>query len=442
MHSPNLLPPSNLSAGTHWLRRLLFSGRAIGSRKRVGLAALLCLASTSQCLAAEAAPSYRGRLLTQGLANPRGLLLDGPRLLVSEAGSGPQPGSSGSPCITPRESVVLCEGATGAIGAWDRLTGSYSRLIMGLPSLAQSNGREGTGIADLTWHDNGLVGVFGLGANPGMPSVSQLNPLFGQVVQIDLTSQQLTPRSNLAAYEKMHNPDADADDINSNPYAIASFAGKLFATDAGGNTLLTIDPSSSDSSGNFPIINNYVFPKIAVILGPPFNPTPIPITTSAVPTGLTVDLLNQKLKISEFTGFPFEAGAASVFSLPTNATQPSQEATGFSMISDVAAGADGSLYVLEYANNYFNPIGAGSIWLIDPAGIRRQIISGLTQPTGLAVDPSGVIFVTNNADGSQGELLQFTPVPGPLPLLGAWAAWSQSRNLRRRMRPCRRDRRR
>jgi hypothetical protein len=218
--------------------------------------ASLSLASALLSEAAQAAPTYRGRLLTQGLANPRGLLLDGPRLLVSEAGSGPQPGSSGSPCITPRQGVVLCEGATGAIGAWDRLTGSYSRLIMGLPSLAQSDGSEGTGIADLAWHDSRLVGVFGLGANPGMPAVSQLSPLFGQVVQIDLTSQQLTPRSNLAAYEKTNNPDGDINDINSNPYAIASFAGKLFATDAGGNTLLTIDPSTSDPSGNFSITNS------------------------------------------------------------------------------------------------------------------------------------------------------------------------------------------
>lgn len=420
-----------IRSGTRWLRRLASDGQP---RLGVGLVALLSLISTSLSLAAQAAPTYRVRQLAQGLDNPRGLLLHGPRLLVSEAGSGPQSGSSGSPCITPRPGVVLCEGATGAIGAWDRLTGSYSRLIMGLPSLAQSDGSEGTGIADLTWHDNGLLGVFGLGANPGMPAVSQLSPLFGQVVQIDLISQQLTPRTNLAAYEKMHNPDGDVDDINSNPYAIASFAGKLFATDAGGNTLLTIDPSTSDPGGNFPITNSYLFPKIDVTLAPPFVPTPMPFQASAVPTGLTVDLLNQKLKIAEFTGFPFEAGTASVFSLPSNATQPSQEATGFSMISDVAAGADGSLYILEYANNYFQPIAGGSIWRIDPAGVRSQIITGLTQPTGLAVDPSGVLFVTNNADGRQGELLQFTPVPGPLPLLGAWAAWSHSRSLRRRLR--------
>jgi hypothetical protein len=404
--------------------------------------ASLSLASALLSEAAQAAPTYRGRLLTQGLANPRGLLLDGPRLLVSEAGSGPQPGSSGSPCITPRQGVVLCEGATGAIGAWDRLTGSYSRLIMGLPSLAKSDGSEGTGIADLAWHDSRLVGVFGLGANPGMPAVSQLSPLFGQVVQIDLTSQQLTPRSNLAAYEKTNNPDGDINDINSNPYAIASFAGKLFATDAGGNTLLTIDPSTSDPSDNFSITNSYFLPKVDVTQAPPFNLVPVPFKASSVPTGLTVDLLNQKLKIGEFTGFPFEADAASIYSQTATATTPIQAITGFSMISDVAAGVDGSLYILEYASNYFSPIGGGSVWLVDPAGVRSQIITGLTRPTGLAVDPNGVLYVANNADGTQGELLQFTPVPGPLPLLGAWAAWSHSRSLRRRLQPSRSSRKR
>jgi hypothetical protein len=440
MHIQNFLQLGKFNSLTWWLLRLRRSGRPVGPSLNFGTMALVSLAIIVLSLAAQAAPAYRGRLLTQGLANPRGLLVDGPRLLVSEAGSGPQPGSSGSPCITPRQHVVLCEGATGAIGAWDRLTGSYSRLITGLPSLAQSNGSEGTGIADLAWHDSSLMGVFGLGANPGMPAVSQLSPLFGQVVQIDLTSQVLTPRSNLAAYEKMNNPDGDADDVNSNPYAIASFAGKLFATDAGGNTLLTIDPSASDPSGLFPITNNYVFPKVDVTLGPPFIPAPEPDKASAVPTGLTVDHLNRKLKIAELTGFPFEAGAASTFSLSTNATVPSQDATGFSMISDVAAGPDGSLYILEYANNFFQPVGGGSVWLIDPAGVRSQIITGLTQPTGLAVDPYGVLYVSNNADGIQGELLQFTPVPGPLPLLGAWAAWSHSRRLRRRLRPCWRGR--
>ena len=395
----------------------------------IGLLSLMFMAS------AQANPAYRQRLLATGLANPRGLLVHENRVLVSEAGSGAAAGSVGGTCIVGGAGSSLCAGATGAIGAWDRLTNSYSRLVTGLPSLAQSDGSEGTGIADFTWHDSiGLIGVFGLGGDPRQPAVSLLSPLFGQVVSIDLTTGQLTPRSNLAAYEKTLNPDGPTGDVNSNPYAIQSFAGKLFVTDAGGNTLLTVDPSSTGPDGTFPISNHVVFPKIDVTLGPPFRATPILYPASAVPTGLTVNLLSDQLQIGELSGFPFEAGSAAVFSLGAAVTAPVQALTGFSLISDVAAGADGSLYVLEYASNFFNPIGGGSLWRVNDRGERSQIITGLTQPTGLAVDPSGIIYIANNADGTAGQLLQFEPVPGPPALLGAWAAWSRSRHLRRRLR--------
>ncbi|MFO0015558.1 MAG: ScyD/ScyE family protein [Synechococcaceae cyanobacterium] len=406
-----------------------------------GLAALLCTVCSGLSSGAQAASAYRGRLLAQGLDNPRGLLVRGSRVLVSEAGSGPKPGSSGAPCFQSGSGATLCQGDSGAIGAWDTRSGIYSRLITGLPSLAQSSGSEGTGIADLTWHDtHGLVGVFGLGGDPNQSTVSQLSSLFGQVVSIDLATRQVTPRSNLAAYEKTNNPDQNPTDVNSNPYAIQAFAGKLFATDAGSNTLLTIDPSSPDPSGNYPITSHYVFPKVDMTLGPPFRSPAVPFEASAVPTGLTADPLNQVLSIGEFTGFPFQPGAASVFSLASASTTPSQELTGFSLISDVAAGADGSLYVLEYANNFFRSFLGGSVWRVNPAGVRKQIITGLIQPTGLAVDPNGIIYVSDNADGTDGELWQFTAVPGPLPWLGAGVAWSQSRVLRRRLRQSRRCR--
>ncbi|MFN7899649.1 MAG: ScyD/ScyE family protein [Synechococcaceae cyanobacterium] len=397
--------------------------------------ALLGLLSPLLMASAQANPAYRQRLLASGLANPRGLLVQEHRVLVSEAGSGAAAGSGGGTCIVGGAGSSLCAGPTGAIGAWDRLTNSYSRLVAGLPSLAQSDGSEGTGIADFTWHDSiGLVGVFGLGGDPRQPAVSLLSPLFGQVVSIDLATGQLTPRSNLAAYEKTLNPDGPTGDVNSNPYAIQSFAGKLFATDAGGNTLLTIEPASTGPDGNFTISNHVVFPKLDVTLGPPFRATPIPYLASAVPTGLTVNQLSDKLQIGEFSGFPFEAGSAAVLSLAAAATTPVQALTGFSLITDVAAGADGSLYVLEYASDFFNPVGGGSLWHINTRGDRSQIITGLTQPAGLAVHPSGIIYIANNADGTEGQLLQFDPVPGPSPLLGAGVAWSRSRHLRRLLR--------
>jgi hypothetical protein len=124
---------------------------------------------------AEAAPTYRQRVLVNGLQNPRGITLDGNRLLVSEAGAGGSRQTNGSNCITSGSGQEICSGFSGAIGAWDLSAQSYSRLLNGLPSLAQANGSEGTGIADLAvGGPTGLLGVFGLGGNPTQANVATL----------------------------------------------------------------------------------------------------------------------------------------------------------------------------------------------------------------------------------------------------------------------------
>jgi hypothetical protein len=383
------------------------------------LGALAIAGLSTLPMAAEASPAYQQRLLTNGLLNPRGITLVGNRLLVSEAGRGGDRLSDGSNCITSGSQQEICSGFSGAIGAWDLGSQSYARLLNGLPSLAQANGTEGTGIADLAvGGPTGLLGVFGLGGNPGQPNVANLgSPLFGQVVSIDLGTSTIQARSNLAAYERYSNPDGKT--YNSNPYALQLFKGKLYATDAGGNTLLTLNPTPDPGDGSFAIDNTFVFPTLSV----PAEP---------VPTGLAINPLSNQLLIAELAGYPFVPGSANIFA-SDGLSPPTQALSGFSSITDIASGADGTLYVLQYTDNFFSPNGVGSIWRVDANGNRERLINGLREPTALAVAADGRIYVTNNADGVQGELLEFRQVvPGPLPLLGVAAAWSQARRLRRR----------
>lgn len=49
----------------------------------------------------------------------------------------------------------------------------------------------------------------------------------------------------------------------------------------------------------------------------------------------------------ELTGFPFPVGEARIYRIEPGFA-PTIFATGFTMISDLAFGADGSLYALEY----------------------------------------------------------------------------------------------
>lgn len=379
--------------------------------------------------AAQAAPAYTSRVLVNNLANPRGLLFRGDQLLVSEAGSGgpAQPGSSN--CITSGALTTLCPGPTGALGSWNLTNQTYTRVLTGLPSLAQTNGTEGTGLADLAnGGPTGLLGIFGFGANPNLltPSLPG-NNLFAQVVSIDLSTSTLQPRANLAAYEQDNNPDGR--DLNSNPYAVEVFGGKLYATDAGGNTLLTLGLTPNPSDGLLPIESAFPFPLIPLTPPPPSGPN----TASAVPTGLTVNSATNTLLIGEFSGYPFVPGSASVYA-KGGGSDPLLSLTGFSTITDLAADAGGNTYILEFSSRLFGPPSTGGIWRVTPGGTRERIIDGLTQPTSLALGPDGTIFVTNKADGLQGELLEFRPAPAPLPLLGAALAWRQTRRLRQRVR--------
>ncbi len=242
------------------------------------------------------------------------------------------------------------------------------------------------------------------------------------MVSVDLGTGTIQARSNLAAFERSYNPDGLG--YNSNPYALQLFAGKLYATDAGGNTLLSLDPTPDPGDGTFAILDNFVFPRLPV--------TTAPFLAEPVPTGLAVNPTSGQLLTTELGGYPFQPGSANIFA--TDGVNPTTQAlTGFSSITDIAAAADGTLYVLEYSNAFLDPNGIGSIWRVDPNGSRERVITGLSQPTGLAVATDGSLYVTNNADSLQGELLEFRPeVPGPLPLLGAAAAWNQARRLRRR----------
>lgn len=374
-------------------------------------------------VAATAAPVYQMRVLADGLQNPRGLTLAGNHLLVSEAGSGGPRQSQGSNCILSGSGAEICSGTSGSIGVWDLTARTYTRVLTGLPSLAQADGSEGTGIADLAvGGPTGLLGVFGLGGDPGQPNVANLGSnLFGQVVSINLSTGAIQPRSNLATYEKSYNPDGRT--YNSNPYALELFADRLYATDAGGNSLLRLDPTPA-GDGSFAILGRFVFPPLSL--------PPLPFQPEPVPTGLAVDPTNHQLLIAQLAGYPFVPGSASVYSSDGQG-DPSLSLSGFSSITDIAAAADGSLYVLQYASDFFHPAGNGSVWRVAPDGSRESVLGGLTQPTGLAVAPDGSLYVTNNSDSLQGELREYRPVvPGPLPLLGMASAWCQARRLRRR----------
>jgi hypothetical protein len=103
---------------------------------------------------------------------------------------------------------------------------------------------------------------------------------------------------------------------------------------------------------------------------------------------------------------------------------------------DLSLGADGWLYLVQWAEDFANPVGSGSLWRYNPlSNERQQLASGIDQPTGVLAMPDGSVYVAAGGSTTSGSLLRFTPaVPGPLPLAGAAMAWNLARKLRQRLR--------
>jgi hypothetical protein len=65
------------------------------------------------------------------------------------------------------------------------------------------------------------------------------------------------------------------------------------------------------------------------------------------------------------------------------------------MLTDIAFGADGSLYALEYdSNGLLAPGSGGALWKVAADGSRSLVFSdGLVSPTGLAIGPGRLLCV-------------------------------------------------
>jgi hypothetical protein len=370
--------------------------------------------------ASEAMPRYQRQVVVTDLLNPRGLSLDSAgRVLVSEGGAG---GSScdveGAPPGPPE--ALRCWGTSGALGRYDPASGSYSRLWNNLESIARGPGALSpvAGLQDVAFSGDGrLLGIFGFRGNPATRPAGTSQ--FARLVQFDYTSPGSAPQAlaDLGAFEAA-NPSHGAPFTN--PFALVWSAGNAYITDAGSNRLLKVadaTPSQVELLENVPLVA---------------STTP---AAEGVPTGLTVDPLGS-LSFTQLPGYPFQPGSASIFRSDGSAGNASTITGGFTNAMDLSLGADGWLYLVQWAETFTSPVGTGSLWRYNPlSNERQQLVTGLDQPTGVLAMADGSIYVAAGGSTTSGSLLHFTvQTPGPLPLAGAAMAWRLSRSLRRRQR--------
>lgn len=383
-----------------------------------GAATLVLAAVTVRMIAASNAsfsgfPCSLAPALTcvmSGLDNPRGLAF-GPEggLYVAEAGRG-----GDGPCITPG-AQTFCYGPTGAVSRLRH--GVQERVVTGLPSLAQA----GTGARGVGPHDIAMLGTgsayvtIGLEGDPAIRNLFPEFAAFGRLVHITPGGQWRFV-ADISAYEVEHNPDGRLREDgtpfhDSNPYGLLALPGKHLVSDAGGNTLLSVDDEGNvsllavfHSRGTTPPRPSFAPPRPPPL--PPFDEF-----TDAVPTSVLVGP-DGAYYVSELTGVPFVDGRANIYRVGPGDTPHTfliNDAclTGFKMIIDMDFDNEENLYVLQHATGLVQQPGRGVLIKVTPdrsqadicaqyrTGTRTDVVTELRFPTSVAVGPDGALYISN-----------------------------------------------
>ena len=321
-------------------------------------------------------------VVMSGLDSPRGLAW-GPEgaLYVAEAGNTSVPG----PCVeSPRGPI--CYSGTGGISRLYK--GEQERVASGLPSTYRAQTVDIGGPTDISFQGKGNAYVtIGWGAEPDLRAgLGPLGQPFGHLIRV-MPNGKWSLEADIAAFEQANNPAGGP--IDSNPYGVLAEPGRQFVADAGGNSILEVT-----ANGAVSLVT--ILPKTAG------GSEPVPTEVVRGPDGA--------LYVSQLTGAPFVAGAASIWRLVPGQA-PQIYATGFKTITDFDFAPDGSLYLIQYASapTFF---GGPGLLIRIPAGGGTPVVvnSSLTNPTGVLVGADGAIYVSNKGNVAEvGEVLRIVP---------------------------------
>lgn len=324
-----------------------------------------------------------------GLDNPRQLsFTPWGDLLVAEAGAG-----GSGPCVTSPEGGNSCFGTSGAI-TMVTSRGKQFRIVKNLPSIAgEGTGESASGPSDVAFGRNGLTVLIGLGAPPdaraALPAAAQK---MGTLSRVGWNGK-LQVIADLAAWEGANNPIADPD---SNPSGMLLERGKYFVTDAGGNTVLSVN-----QRGRIKQVAAYDSRLVD------FAGQQVPM--QSVPTSVATRGWDGALYVSELTGFPFPVGGANIYRVDPRTGKSTVYATGLTNVTDLAF--DGrTLYAVQLANNGLLAGPTGSVVKVKPSGTtpadHTTVAGDLFAPYGIAIRGGNAYVTTGAIAKDAGQVLK------------------------------------
>jgi hypothetical protein len=353
------------------------------------------------------AGAHEVTVVADGLDNPRQLDF-GPadRLYVAESGRG-----GDGPCIPGPDGDPVCLGATGAVTRVDLKNDRQERVTTGLPSLAAEGGGDAIGPSDVAFagwphggSDRGFLTI-GLGAEAeARDTLGGIAARMATLYRFE-PGGDICPIADLGEFEAENNPDAaqPESDRETNPDSVDASAKKFtVVADAGGNDILAVHRDGSIERLAVIPFGTAPAPALPDFPAPPGTPLPV----DSVPTSV-VRGPDGAWYVGQLTGFPFPKGGANVWRIVPGEA-PEVFASGFTQITDLAFGEDGSLFVLEFATE---PMIAGpspgALIRVRPDGSREELAAGeLTAATGLTLDRHSAFVSHHGNEAGTGEVVR------------------------------------
>ena len=351
-----------------------------------------------------------------GLNAPRHLTLGQDGLWVAQAGAGGPAGSSNcvtGPSIGGPGNTQFCVGQTGAVSL---IRNGHIAASVYLPSAIEADTHEVAGPAAVAFnHGRAAVVMQDLLVNSqgGNALPKPAGYLFGQLL---IRSGWRVSTVNLARYAATHPQPAwslgtvpGEKAYDSDPYDVIAYHGGWVVADAAANSLLQVSPSGQIRMlARFPAFSE-VAP--AGVLGP----SPVTVKAQAVPTSIAVGP-DGALYVGLLRGVPSDPGTAFIYRVVPG-HQPTIWARGLTAVTAIAFDRHGRLLATEYSTGGLlaPPTTPGALVRISNHGhtVTTLPVTGLFQPTGLAVGSNGVVYVSNYGDSvataaHPGEILKIT----------------------------------
>ena len=336
------------------------------------------------------ASAERVSVVARGIDNPRGVALapDGTVYVASA-------GRAGRQCMGRGENR-MCLGFTSRVLSVKN--GEKRNVATGFVSLGGPDGTFAVGIDGVSVAPDGKVYAVETSGPP-----EQVRPLPARIRNqagrlFDVTGGARTAIADISAYEWANNPDRVRGDRNSNPYAVLALADRQIVVDAGGNTVFEVRGGQVRLLAVIPRRRRNQAVPSSIALGP----------DGAFYVG----------ELAEGAGFR----RARVWRIPAEGGPPTVAASGFTNITGVAFGPDGSMFVTELQVNPRREDFMGDVVRVAPDGTRTRLGRGrLIAPQGAAVDAAGNVYVSNFSvlpsrtprrgpfRGAGGQLVRITP---------------------------------